>query len=87
MPPSTSAASSSAKPRGGYFRHFWRAIRQLFYEITGAAFATFAVSWGLSTWRDWRHGTAKWLIVLALAFTFMMTLFAIRSFLDARRLR
>ena len=78
---------AAVKPSGGYFRNFWRAVRQLFYEITGAAFATFAVSWALSAWRDWRHGMAKWMVVLALAFTFMMTVFAVRSFLDARRIR
>jgi hypothetical protein len=81
------STNAAMKPRGGYFRNFWRAARQLFYEITGAAFATFAVSWALSAWRDWHHGMATWLVVLALAFTFMMTVFAVRSFLDARRIR
>jgi hypothetical protein len=79
--------NAAVKPSGGYFRNFWRVLRQLFYEITGAAFATFAVSWALSAWRDWRHGMAKWLVVLALGFTFLMTVFAVRSFLDARRIR
>jgi membrane-bound metal-dependent hydrolase YbcI (DUF457 family) len=81
------SSSPSAKPAAGFLRTLWRIARQLFHEITGAAFATFAVAWGLSAWRDWRQGMSTWLIILAAAFTLMMTLFAVAAFCDARRVR
>ena len=71
----------------GFLRSLWRVARQLFHEASGAFFLLFAVVVATSVWREWRRGSAEWLIGLSVAFTVMMTAFAIASFRSARRVR
>jgi len=70
-----------------FFRSCWRVIRQLFHEVTGAFFLLFAALGGVSAWRHWQRGSALWIFGIALAFTLMMTAFAVAAFRSARRLR
>jgi len=72
----------------------WRVARQLFHEVTGAAFLLLALGGALSTWRYWRslppgsHAPSQfWSIGLAAAFTLMMAAFSVSSFRSARRVR
>lgn len=72
---------------GGLGSSLWRVARQLFHEVTGALFAVFAVVGGAAIWREWRRGSAEWLIALAVVFTLAMAAFAVASFRSARRVR
>lgn len=71
------------------FRTLWRAIRQLFHEITGALFATFALSGIFSLWRQWHNQTVRvpWLVGLTCTFTIVMAVFAWMAFRSARNVR
>ena len=71
----------------GFLRSLWRVARQLFHEMTGAFFVLFALLGAASVWREWQRGSAQWLIGLSVAFTVMMTAFAVASFRSARRVR
>ena len=68
----------------GFLQTIARVVRELFYEITGALFAVFAVAGAASTWREWQRG-ATWLAALGVGFTVMMAWFAFTSFLRSRR--
>jgi hypothetical protein len=70
-----------------FFRSFWRVIRQLFHEVTGAFFLLFAALGGASAWHHWQRGSDLWIFGIALAFTLMMAAFAFASFRSARRTR
>lgn len=70
----------------GFLRTLWNAARQLFHEVTGALFLVFAVAGGVATWREWRRGSAAWLVGLVAAFALMMAGFALSAFRRARRL-
>jgi len=65
----------------------WRITRQVFHEVTGALFVMLAVVGATSVWRQWRRGTAEWLLVLTAAFTASMAGFAAAAFRSARRVR
>jgi hypothetical protein len=72
----------------------WRVTRQLFHEVTGAAFLLLAIGGALSTWRYWRllppgaHALGEfWAVGLAASFTLMMAGFSVTSFRSARRVR
>jgi hypothetical protein len=76
-----------AKPQG-FFRVLWKAMRELFHEITGAVFFLMALSWANATFRLWRHGGAPhWAIGLASGFAVMLIAFGLTSFRAARRVR
>ena len=70
-----------------FFRSIWRVTRQLFHEVTGAFFLLFAVVGGINAWRHWQRGSDLWIFGMALAFTLMMTAFAVAAFRSARRAR
>jgi uncharacterized membrane protein YesL len=69
------------------FQNFWRVLRQLFHEVTGAFFVFFAIFGVVSAWRHWRRNAEGWLIALSVAFALMMAAFAVVSFRSARRVR
>ena len=71
----------------GFLRAAWRAVRQLFHEVTAAFFVLFAVIGAASVWREWQRGSSQWLLALAAGFTMMMAWFAVTSFRSARRVR
>ena len=65
----------------------WRAARELFHETVGALFLLFAALGAASAWREWRRGSAEWLIALGIVFALLMGAFAAASFRSAWRLR
>ena len=71
----------------GFLRVLGRAARQLFHEMTGAFFALFAVLGGVSAWREWQKGSARWILIVTLLFSLAMAFFAVTSFLRAHRAR
>lgn len=73
--------------RAGFFRLLWRAIRQVFHEVTGTVFLLMALSWSAATVRLWQHGSAKWMLIACGSFGLMMALFGWTSFRSARRVR
>ncbi len=54
MPAALTSTSTSVptSPLGG-FRRLWRALKQLFHEMTGAIFAILAVAWLNNAFRAW----------------------------------
>ena len=72
---------------GGFLATLWRVLRQLFHETAGTLFALFALLGGVSAWREWKRGSAAWLIAVAAGFAVMMTAFAFSSFRSAHRLK
>ena len=76
-----------AAAAGSFLRTVWRVARQLFHETTGALFVVFALAGGVSAWREWHKGAAPWLIGMAIAFTLLMSAFAVSAFRAARRVR
>ena len=77
------AAEMTPQPSG--FRRFWRALRQLFHEVTAAVFAVLAFSWLNSAVRAWSRDTARWLIGLAVAVGILFAFFAVTQYLRSRR--
>ncbi len=68
-------------------RALWRATRQLFHEITGSLFVLLTLIGAFGTWREWKQGTAGWMMAIPVAFTLMMGFFAVSAFVSARRVR
>lgn len=79
-----SANAGAAGPTG--FRRVWRALRQLFHEIVGAAFALLFLQWVGSALRFWSRDVAHWLIALIGGFAALFLFFSVTSFRRARRL-
>jgi len=80
----SNVAASTPQPSG--FRRVWRALKQLFYEITGAAFAVLAFGWLNAALRAWSKDAAKWLIGTAVAVALLFVFFSVSSFRRARKL-
>jgi galactitol-specific phosphotransferase system IIC component len=76
--------SRSGEPRG--FARLWRALKQLFHEFMGAAFAILALGWLNSAFRAWTRDVAHWLILVTVAVAFIFIVFAVSSFRRARKL-
>jgi predicted Co/Zn/Cd cation transporter (cation efflux family) len=74
----------SRRPRG-FFRTAWRALKQLFHEMTGAMFALLALAALNSALRAWRNGSENWIVALPIAYALVMTYFAVTSFRFAKR--
>jgi hypothetical protein len=73
-------------PRQSGFRRLWRALKQLFHEVIGAAFAVLALAWLNALLRAWTRDVAHWLIALAAAVAAVFVFFAVTSFRKARKL-
>jgi multisubunit Na+/H+ antiporter MnhB subunit len=82
----TLSRTAQITPDAGGFRRFWRALRQLFHEVTAAVFAVLAFSWLNSAFRAWTRDTAHWLIALAVAVGLLLAFFAATQYLRSRRL-
>lgn len=76
--------SSPSGPRG--FRRLWRVLKQLFHEVTGAAFALLAFGWLNSAFRAWTRDVAHWLIAVSIVVGGLFVVFSISSFRRARQL-
>ena len=68
------------------FRRVWRALKQLFYEITGAAFAVLAFGWLNAALRAWTKDAARLLVGMAVAVSLLLVFFSVSSFRRARKL-
>jgi len=79
------AASGQSAPPGRFHR-FWRAVKQLFHEVTGAMFAILALVWISKAFRAWTGDVARWLIALAIVIAAIFTFYAISSFRRAQEL-
>lgn len=77
-------AGRASQPRG--FGRLWRALKQLFYEFIGAAFAVLAFAWLNSAFRAWTRDVAHWLIALSVGVAALFIFFAVSSFRRARQL-
>lgn len=77
-------ANSAPEQRG--FRRLWRALKQLFHEMTGAVFAVLALAWLNAALRAWTRDVARWLIALAVSVAALFLFFSVTSFLRARKL-
>jgi glycerol uptake facilitator-like aquaporin len=77
-------AAASSQPRG--FHRFWRAMKQLFHEVIGAAFVVLALGWLNAAFRAWSRDVAPWLIGVAVAVALLFVFFAVTSFRRARKL-
>lgn len=83
---SSAATSPVAPPRQGGFHRFWRALKQLFLEVVGAAFAFLGIVWLNVALRSWSRDIAHWLIAAAVVFALLFFFFAVSSFRRARKL-
>jgi hypothetical protein len=83
---STVASATAASRQQGGFRRFWRALRQLFHEITGAVFGVLALGWLNSALRAWTRDAARWLVGLAVAIALVFVFFAVTSFRKSRKM-
>jgi polyferredoxin len=83
---STVANAATAPQQQGGFRRVWRALRQLFHEVTSAVFAVLALAWLNAALRAWTRDVARWLIGLAVAVALLFLFFAVTSFRKARKL-
>jgi hypothetical protein len=68
-------------------RVIWRAVREVFHEVTGAIFFIIALSATQSAWRAWHRGAARWLVGMSAGYALLMILFGVLSFRDSRRVR
>jgi hypothetical protein len=80
------ASAATAPQQQGGFRRVWRALKQLFHEVTGAVFAVLALAWLNAALRAWTRDVARWLIGLAVAVALLFLFFAVTSFRRAWKL-
>ena len=83
---STVASATAAPRQQGGFRRFWRALKQLFHEITGAVFGVLALGWLNAALRAWTRDAARWLVGLAVAIALLLVFFAVTSFRKSRKI-
>lgn len=81
----TNDATNASRTTGG-FQRMWRALKQLFYEMTGAAFAILALVWLNTAFRAWTRDTAHWLLAVVLAVAAIFVFFAVSSFRRAKKI-
>jgi len=76
-------SSRELSPKG-FFGRLWRALRQLFHEMTGTMFALLALVTLSSAFRAWQHGVSRWIISVPVAYALVMIYFSVTSFRSAR---
>jgi hypothetical protein len=81
-----STAMGSVNAQVGGFRRFWRALRQLFHEVTGAIFAVLGLAWMNLALRSWTRDVAHWLIAIAFGVALLFLFFAVAAFRRARKI-
>jgi hypothetical protein len=82
----STAASTVRTEQQGSFRRFWRTLRQLFHELTGAMFGVLALGWLNAVFRSWTRDAAHWLLVIALIVAALLAFFSVTSFRRARKI-
>jgi len=83
---STAAGTASRSPELRGFQRLWRALKQIFYETVGAAFALLAFAWLNTAIRAWTRDVAHWLIGVSIVVALLFVFFAVSSFRRARSL-
>jgi len=83
---STAAGTASRSPELRGFPRLWRALKQIFYETAGAAFALLAFAWLNTAFRAWTRDVAHWLIGVSIVVALLFAFFAVSSFRRARSL-
>jgi hypothetical protein len=68
-------------------RIWWRIMRQLFHETTGALFVVFAAYGAFVAWKEWKHRPTVWIVGFAIVYAIMMAAFGFGAFRRARRVR
>jgi hypothetical protein len=81
---SRTRSSRNLAPKG-FFGRLWRALRQLFHEMTATAFALLALVTLNSAFRAWQHGVPRWVIAVPIGYALLMIYFSVTSFRNARR--
>jgi hypothetical protein len=81
---STGASAVQTEQPSG-FRRFWRTLKQLFHELTGAMFGVLALGWLNAFFRSWTRDAAHWLLVVALIVAALFAFFSVTSFRRARK--
>jgi hypothetical protein len=81
-----STAMGTVTAQAGGFRRFWRALRQLFHEVTGAIFAVLGLAWMNLALRSWTRDVAHWLIAIAFGVALLFLFFAVTAFRRARKI-
>jgi hypothetical protein len=69
------------------FRVVWRALRELFHEVTGFLFFVLSAAALQAAWRSWHRGAGRWLVGMTAGYALLMMLFGVLSFRDSRRVR
>ena len=75
------------KAVGIFCRTLWRVARQLFHEVTGAAFAMFSFCGVMAAWRSHQARQQGWILALPLAYAVMMAIFAMSAYRSSRRVQ
>jgi hypothetical protein len=83
---SITSPSAGSTPQPGGFRRLWRALKQLFHEMTGAMFAILAFAWLNNAFRAWTGDVARWLIALPMIVAAIFAFFAVSAFRRARKI-
>jgi hypothetical protein len=81
----TRSGSSRQLAPKGFFGRLWRAMRQLFHEMTGTMFALFALITLSSAFRAWQHGVERRIVAVPVVYALLMIYFSVTSFRNARR--
>jgi hypothetical protein len=81
---SRSRSSRELAPKG-FFGRLWRALRQLFHEMTGTTFALLALVTLSSAFRAWQRGVERWIVAVPVVYALLMIYFSVTSFRSARR--
>ncbi len=79
------ALTSATRAGTGFFRTLARVGKQVFHEVTGAAFGVLALGWCSASLRSWQRGVPHWQVGLGLCVALLMTAFSVVSFRAARR--
>jgi hypothetical protein len=81
----STAASAAPAPQQSSFHRFWRTLKQLFHELTGAVFGVLALGWLNAIFRSWTRDAAHWLLVVGLFVAGLFAFFSVTSFRRARK--
>ena len=69
------------------FRVIWRALRELFHEVTGAMFFILAVAALQASYRSWHNRASGWMVGMTIGYALLMIFFGVLSFRDSKRVR
>ncbi len=65
----------------------WRALRQLFHQMTGMLFFCLAAFGAFAALGQWRNPAARWVAWLGIGYALLMVGFGVAALRDAHRLR